>query len=1013
MKRYIILSILLAVSSEAQAITQTVAAGDEVNGGDVNSIVTQLVYGTTRNMTVSGVQDIMSGGKSYNSTVYNQQIVETGGTSYNTYVWSSATQRVSGEAYSSTVSSRGSISVKSGGYAQDTTMNGGVLTVSKGATASGTIQKNGVYNVSGKDENATISGGTQEILSGGNSSGANISGGTQQVDAGAQSSNAIISDSGRQKVYGTILNNTINSGARTTVYSGGLAENTQINGGTLEINSGGRSSNSIINSGRENVYGTATGSIINGGYQTVYSSGKSIGATINDGGQQRVYGNIQNSTVNLGGEIYIYDGTTANQTTLNGGLLEVASGATANKTIINSGKSVVSGTDENATINGGTQEILNGGISNYANLTGGTQQIDVGGTSNQAIISGSGYQLVQGTANQTTLNGGLMEVASGATANKTIINSGKAVVSGTDENATINGGTQEILNGGISNYANLTGGTQQIDVGGTSNQAIMSGSGYQLVQGTAEQTTINGGLMEVASGATANQTILNSGSQSIFGIATDTVINGGVQRVEKGGISSLTTVANGGVQSIYSGGIAENTTVNKGGFLFLFDGGSLQGTTKITEGVLTVMGNQQLSDLELQNSAVNIPYSGSFSTLKIDNLNGSGLFSINSSLSQGEADSVQVASGSGNFGLLINDYSPSGDTPNRFKVITETGATDDFYLIGGAVDVGAFEYNLVKNGNDWYLARTDNVTDSSVIAKDTYSSLSSLFYTHLSPVYNHIRSRRNHAATDNGLWIKGLGQKLKFDYEDNSRSEIEIYGSEIGYDREIWRGGGKYLSLGVYGGFTSSRQRYDRMGRGEADTKVVGLYSVLNTDDDWFADFVSSYFWHTQKITSHTPAGEPVNGKYNTNSWQVSANVGKRLKFEESWFIEPSAGINYMRIKGISYRTNFNTLVESDDENYLSMRADLVAGKTFTFDSGNYLDIYGRFAIIHDMDGKNTITVADYAFTEDMSSMRYQIGAGINAGWNEQGSGYLDISTQPGSRVQIPWEINLGLQYRF
>ena len=519
--------------------------------------------------------------------------------------------------------------------------------------------------------------------------------------------------------------------------------------------------------------------------------------------------------------------------------------------------------------------------------------------------------------------------------------------------------------------------------------------------------------MEVASGATANQTILNSGSQSIFGTATDTVINGGVQRVEKGGISSLTTVANGGVQSIYSGGIAENTTVNKGGFLFLFKGGNLQGKTKITEGVLTVMGNQQLSDLELQNSAVNMPYSGSFSTLKIDNLNGSGLFSINSSLSQGEADSVQVASGSGNFGLLINDYSPSGDTPNRFKVITETGATDDFYLIGGAVDVGAFEYNLVKNGNDWYLARTDNVTDSSVIAKDTYSSLSSLFYTHLSPVYNHIRSRRNHAATDNGLWIKGLGQKLKFDYEDNSRSEIEIYGSEMGYDKEIWRGGGKYLSLGVYGGFTSSRQRYDRMGRGEADTKVVGLYSVLNTDDDWFADFVGSYFWHTQKITSHTPAGEPVNGKYNTTSWQVSGNVGKRLKFEESWFIEPSAGINYMRIKGISYRTNFNTLVESDDENYLSMRADLVAGKTFTFDSGNYLDIYGRFAIIHDMDGKNTITVADYGFTEDMSSVRYQIGAGINANWDERGSGYLDISTQPGSKVQLPWEINLGLQYRF
>ena len=732
MKKYIILSIALAFSSEAQAITQTVAAGDEVNGGDVNSIVTQLVYGTTRNMTVSGVQDIMSGGKSYNSTVYNQQIVETGGTSYNTYVWSSATQRVSGEAYSSTVSSRGSISVNTGGYVEGTTMTGGVLTVASGATASGTIQKNGVYNVSGTDENATISGGTQEILSGGSSSGANITGGTQQVDAGAQSTSATISGNGRQKVYGTILNNTINSGARTTVYSGGVAENTQINGGTLEINSGGSSSNSIINSGRENVYGTATGSIINGGTQTVYSGGEAI-----------------------------------------------------------------------------------------------------------------------------------------------------------------------------------------------------------------------------------------------------------------------------------------NTQIKNGGILSVRDGGTLNGTTTLTDSTINIGGSIQIPSLVATNSNININSSYDYSSVAFDNLSGSGTINMSSSLSEDLSDTLSINSGSGNFGLVINDYSPSGETPNSFKIISESGTSDNFYLVGGAVDVGAFEYNLVKNGNDWYLARTDNVTDSSVIAKDTYSSLSSLFYTHLSPVYNHIRSRRNHAATDNGLWIKGLGQKLKFDYEDNSRSEIEIYGSEIGYDREIWRGGGKYLSLGVYGGFTSSRQRYDRMGRGEADTKVVGLYSVLNTDDDWFADFVSSYFWHTQKITSHTPAGESVNGKYNTTSWQVSANVGKRLKFEESWFIEPSAGINYMRIKGISYRTNFNTLVEADDENYLSMRADLVAGKTFTFDSGNYLDIYGRFAIIHDMDGKNTITVADYAFSEDISSVRYQIGAGINANWDEQGSGYLDISTQPGSRVQIPWEINLGLQYRF
>ena len=89
-----------------------------------------------------------------------------------------------------------------------------------------------------------------------------------------------------------------------------------------------------------------------------------------------------------------------------------------------------------------------------------------------------------------------------------------------------------------------------------------------------------------------------------------------------------------------------------------------------------------------------------------------------------------------------------------------------FYLVGDAVDVGAFRYGLERDGDDWVLVRTQDVTDSAVIAKNTYSSLASLFYTHLTPVYNHIRSRRNASGHDNGLWIKGLGQRVKFAYKD-------------------------------------------------------------------------------------------------------------------------------------------------------------------------------------------------------------------------------------------------------
>ena len=162
--------------------------------------------------------------------------------------------------------------------------------------------------------------------------------------------------------------------------------------------------------------------------------------------------------------------------------------------------------------------------------------------------------------------------------------------------------------------------------------------------------------------------------------------------------------------------------------------------------------------MEMRNAVAIVPYSHDFSSLQFDNLSGQGTFGISSSLSEGLSDRILVHSGNGNFGLVIHDYSPEGSTPARYKIIDEdSGAADSFYLVGDAVDVGAFRYGLERDGDDWVLVRTQDVTDSAVIAKNTYSSLASLFYTHLTPVYNHIRSRRNASGHDNGLWIKGLG----------------------------------------------------------------------------------------------------------------------------------------------------------------------------------------------------------------------------------------------------------------
>ena len=950
MKKFFLFGSLMLLPQTGNAITTTIPAGTVSSGGDIMSIVTQNVYGEADNYTVFGTQQVMSGGKTNGSIIYSygQQNVLSGGVSNNTTVQYYGMQNINGSSYNSSVDTRGTINVNRGGYAEGTIVNGGTYSVLSGASSSQTIVNSGREYVTGTEENATINGGTQEIKSGGIAENTTINnGGTQQVDEGGTAKETIISSGGSAVVYGTSTGTLVDSGAKFKIYGSGVAENTIISGGTMEVSGSGTSLSSQMISGIQRVYGLASGSSISGGTQTVYSGGKAENTKISGDGIQNVsYSGLAVSTNLYGGTQNINNGATAQNTVLSGGEMNVLSGGTATGTELNSGTEIVSGTDSGSTINGGLQQIADGGKAVSTTINGGTQEIQEGGSSEGTVINTNGLQQVAsgGVSVNTTISGGEMNVLSGGTATGTELNSGTEIVSGTDSGSTINGGLQQITDGG-----------------------------------KAVSTTINGG------------------TQSIYG----------------GGISENPNVKGGNLR-IYQGGTSINTTITQGS-AELYTGGTLSGQTQISQGTLNIYGDNTIPTLILNNSMVNIPQSGGYSTLQIGELNGSGIFNLSSNLADDEFDSLEITNGTGNFGIIFHDYSSEGNLPTKIKIINKAGsANDDFYLIGDAVDVGAFQYKLLQEGNNWLLSRTQQLTDSSLIAKNTYTSLSSLFYTHLTPIYNRLHIAHPQNKHDNGLWIKAINRRIKFDYKDMTNSRMDVYGTAIGFDREAAISDGYIITLGAYGSYSYSRQKYNQRGHADGDTESLGLYASLTTPSLLSFDVVGSYYWHDQKIRSYTPSGSPVDGKFTNNGWQVSSYVSRRFDFGEQWYVSPIAGLRYMRIEGVNYHTNFNTPVRANASDFLSGSIGLSAGKRITLQSASILDAYGRFNLIHDWDGKSNVTVADYTFTEDVSTMRYELGAGLNFYNSEDsGAGYLDVSTQLGSKVRYPWEINVGWQYKF
>ena len=986
---------LTPMSAMAAAIV--VDAGTTVDGGLINPVQTQQVYGTANNFSIYGNQQVMSGGVANNSNVFSggQQNISSGGTAHNTNIQASAVQYVYGVANSTNIASQGSSTVNRGGVVNETTINGGTLSVLSGGKALGTILQSGTESVSGTDVGSVINGGVQQVNRNGTVQNTQINGGEQKVLVRGTATGSIISG-GVQNVYGDSLSSEIKDNGVMNVYSSGYAENTLMSGGEMNVLSGGFSSGVQISGGVETVYGFDINGTVNGGIQKVEADGQAEDTVIQGSGVQQILsgGYGFNANIKDGGiQIAEQGGYAYRSNVYDGGVLNALGEAY-----------------EVTVYDGGVLNVEDGGLAADTQINGGALTIHQGGTSQNTILA-SGAENVYGTSNGTQINGGVQNVY--GVANSSVIASGAK---------------QEVYTGGTASKTVINDGALQT-VYGIANSSVLSAGGVLNVEdgGLAADTQINGGVLTIHQGGTSQNTILASGAENVYGTSNATQINGGVQNVY--GVANSSVIASGGEQRVYgdvqstqvnqsgiltvlSGGNAQNAQLTSG-TLNLYSGGTLSGKISAVESVINVYGDNDIANLELDKSLVTMVKGVDYGTLNIENLNGTGIFNISTDLSANQSDTINVQNGDGEFGLWINDYSMD-EAPDKYKIIDEsTVAHENFYLIGGAVDVGAYQYKLVQEGNDWYLENTEKLNDTTYIAKNTYSTLSSLFYAHLSPVYSRIFEKHKKDRHAGGLWTKAIGRRIEQNFKDGTSSQTDVYGGNIGFDHEVLQDDDYQVRLGVYTSYSHSKQEYNHLGKAEGNTQSYGVYSSLTTKENWFVDVLGAYFTHRQSVNSYTPAGDLVTGKYDTYGWQTTLTAGKRFEFDNDWYLEPHVGVGYMWVNGVRYRTNFNTLIEGSSQDNVKGSVGVNGGKVYQLSEKAKMEVFGKFSLIHDWKSESKVWVADYLMEEDMSSLHYKLGAGVKGSWNENQSAFVEISTHLGSNLDIPYEITLGYQYEF
>jgi autotransporter passenger strand-loop-strand repeat protein len=371
-----------------------------------------------------------------------------------------------------------------------------------GATETGDIVADGgmlIVNLDGTIVNTIVNFGGEDIVGGFPLQLQNVAIGTvltgvEHVRAGGTASGTTVNSTGDQEVDsgGLAVGTVVNFGGELVVNPGGVTQGATLTG----LNGGAIAVGFVVDAGGSP--GSALGTTINhNALLEVFQGGFASGTTVNSGGFELV-GNLAFTSatiVNAGGVELIYDSGTTSNTTVNGGLEVVEGKATgftsqgsADFTTVNGGDQIVFGFADGTTVNSGFEVVWSGGISESATISKGGFDFIVGQSFHQTLNGGGEFVVGHGLAEQTQINsGGIQSVASGSTASSGTINFG---------------GIEVVESGGVDKAASV-GGTQFVEAGGTTSGADVRGGGAQIVEagGTVISTLIDGGLLEVTSGA--------------------------------------------------------------------------------------------------------------------------------------------------------------------------------------------------------------------------------------------------------------------------------------------------------------------------------------------------------------------------------------------------------------------------------------------------------------------------------------------------------------------------------
>ena len=562
----------------------------------------------------------------------------------------------------------------------------------------------------------------------------------------------------------------------------------------------------------------------------------------------------------------------------------------------------------------------------------------------------------------------------------------------------------------------------------------------ELIVNNSNVSIPQGGIITLRSGVGK---VINSHFSATFNNST---INGGMlasgENVKFNDTESITE----NIQLTFNNSTVSGVTTTDRNSVLNLNLNNSNWTTKAFTDEDGVVQTTSLTNLALNNGVVNLANDNYQGIIIRGNLTGSGTFNLNTNIAENKSDKI-VVKGTAEGNHKIGVTNQGANIANGKVTLVETnGGNAAFSLTNpnNRVDLGAYQYFLTKEGNNWVLANSKNevtptppvspvtsskqvvtpskpavtpstpvvtpsnpvvppaVLPSAPLLSDLANAQVSLRQAQLllveddlSGIHQRLGEVKN--GEKGNVWVRNVNSRQKLAALSIGESETSgfkqnVHSLQVGADAAVTDN----LRVGGFVGRSQANVDFSGYyGDGKVRSNSVGLYAAYLADNGIYVDNIVKY--------SRLHANSDHTEKRHYNAYTISSELGKRFSLANDWTITPQAQLAW---------THISSQENEDSLSSVYSRIGLRVAKGFALSNGWNLQPYAEVNVITSKNRSSKIHYTNSALDVASSRGRFESAVGLNAGFANHRFG-LEVSRADGKNFDKPYAIQAVYRYQW